>query len=95
MARKGGWWILTPVILTIDDEPQVSNAIERDPRMHVDREYRIACDADERRQLLDAADYLDQQMRQVKEGMNLPGSEKVAVLAALNITNDLLAARNG
>jgi cell division protein ZapA len=60
----------------------------------LDREYRIACEADERRQLLDAADYLDQQMRQLKEGMNLPGSEKVAVLAALNIANDLLAARN-
>lgn len=41
MARKGGWWILTPVILTIDDEPLVLNAIECDLRTHYDHEHFI------------------------------------------------------
>ncbi|MDJ0654967.1 MAG: cell division protein ZapA [Xanthomonadales bacterium] len=59
----------------------------------LDREYRIACDPGERRQLLDAADYLDQQMRSMRDSGNLVGVEKVAVLAALNIANELLDAR--
>lgn len=56
----------------------------------LDREYRIACAADERRQLLDAADFLDQQMRAIRDGGNIVGVEKVAVLAGLNIANDFL-----
>ncbi len=32
----------TPVIFTVDDEPQVLNAVERDLRSHYGREYRIA-----------------------------------------------------
>ena len=57
----------------------------------LDREYKFACEPEERRQLLDAADYLDGQMRMIKEGSNMVGMEKIAVLAALNITNDFLA----
>lgn len=60
----------------------------------LDREYRIGCDPGERRQLMDAADYLDQQMRQLKEGLSSPGVEKIAVLAALNMANELLASRS-
>ncbi|MEM1092534.1 MAG: cell division protein ZapA [Pseudomonadota bacterium] len=56
----------------------------------LDREYRIACDPGERRQLLDAADYLDQQMRSIRDGANIVGMEKIAVLAGLNITNMFL-----
>ncbi len=59
----------------------------------LDREYRIACEPGERRQLLDAADLLDQQMREVRDGGNIVGVEKVAVLAGLNFANDLLKAR--
>lgn len=59
----------------------------------LDREYRIACEPGERRQLLDAADLLDQQMRSVRDGGNIVGVEKVAVLAGLNFANDLLAVR--
>ena len=32
----------TPVVFTVDDEPQVLNAVERDLRSHYGREYRIA-----------------------------------------------------
>lgn len=59
----------------------------------LDREYTFSCEPDERRQLQDAADYLDQQMRQVHDAGGLPGLEKVAVMAALNITNDFLQVR--
>ena len=57
----------------------------------LDREYKFACEPEERRQLLDAADYLDGQMRSLREGANMVGLEKIAVLAALNIANDYLA----
>lgn len=60
----------------------------------LDREYKFACEPEERRQLLDAADYLDDQMRSLREGANMVGLEKVAVLAALNIANDYLALRD-
>ncbi|MBI4201970.1 MAG: FAD-dependent oxidoreductase [Chloroflexi bacterium] len=33
--------MVTPIILTVDDEPQVVNAVERDLRSHFRREYRI------------------------------------------------------
>lgn len=59
----------------------------------LDREYTFSCEPGERRQLQDAADYLDQQMRQVRDTGGLPGLEKVAVMTALNITNDFLQVR--
>ncbi|MEM9532947.1 MAG: cell division protein ZapA [Pseudomonadota bacterium] len=60
----------------------------------LDREYRIACEPGERRQLLDAADHLDQQMRTIRDGGNIVGLEKVAVLAGLNIANEFLQSQN-
>ena len=39
-----------------------------------------------------SARYLDENMRKVKERGNIHGSEKVAVMAALNIANELLTA---
>ena len=59
----------------------------------LDRDYTFSCEPDERRQLKDAADYLDQQMRQVRDAGGLPGLEKVAVMAALNIASDFLQIR--
>ena len=37
-----------------------------------------------------SASYLDESMRKVKERGNIHGSEKIAVMAALNITYELL-----
>lgn len=59
----------------------------------LDREYRIACEPGERRQLLDAADHLDREMRTIRSGSVGVGLEKVAVLAALNATHELLLLR--
>ncbi len=56
----------------------------------LDREYKLACEPDERRQLLDAADYLDKNMRELRSQGNMLSTERVAVLAGLNIANELL-----
>jgi cell division protein ZapA len=59
----------------------------------LDKEYRISCLPEERESLLQAAAYLDGQMREIRQGGRIIGTERVAVMAALNITNDLLSSQ--
>ena len=56
----------------------------------LDKEYQIACTDDERHSLLDSASYLDQKMKEIKSSGKIVGSDRIAVMAALNITHDLL-----
>ena len=57
----------------------------------LDKEYRISCLQEERESLLQAAAYLDGQMREIRQNGRVIGTERVAVMAALNIANDLLS----
>jgi cell division protein ZapA len=57
------------------------------------REYRVACKESERDELLQAVRYLDQRMREIRDGGKIAGTERIAVMAALNITHELLAAK--
>jgi len=54
------------------------------------KEYRIACTENEREALLASARYLDEKMGDVKTGGKVVGSERIAVMAALNIAHELL-----
>ena len=56
----------------------------------VDSEYRIACPEGERESLQAAAEYLDQTMREIRESGKVLGMERIAVMAALNISHELL-----
>ncbi|KAB0547793.1 cell division protein ZapA [Pseudomonas argentinensis] len=56
----------------------------------LDKEYCIACPADERSNLQNAARYLDGKMREIRSGGKVIGADRVAVMAALNITHELL-----
>ena len=56
----------------------------------LDKEYCIACPADERANLESAARYLDGKMREIRSGGKVIGADRVAVMAALNITHELL-----
>jgi cell division protein ZapA len=56
----------------------------------LDKEYRIACPSGEQSSLLASAEYLDNRMREIRENGKVIGSEKIAVLAALNIAHELL-----
>jgi len=58
-----------------------------------ERSFRIACSDEERDGLLRAVEYLDARMREVHDGGKVIGFERVAILAALNITHDLLSTR--
>ncbi len=56
----------------------------------LDKEYCIACPADERANLESAARYLDGKMREIRSGGKVIGADRIAVMAALNITHELL-----
>ena len=57
------------------------------------REFRVACPEDEREELLQSVSYLDKKMREIRDSGKVIGSERVAIMAALNITHELLTTR--
>lgn len=58
------------------------------------REFRIGCAPEERDDLLAAAELLQERLREVREGSKAATPDRVAVLAALNLANELIKARN-
>lgn len=56
------------------------------------REYRVACLPDERDALLAAVDLVDNKMREIAQKTKSTIAERVAVMAALNIAHERLAA---
>jgi cell division protein ZapA len=59
----------------------------------LDKEYRVACKEDEREGLLASAQYLDRRMREIRQSGRVIGSDRIAVIAALNIAHELLEQR--
>jgi cell division protein ZapA len=53
-------------------------------------EYHVASPADEIEKLEQAARALDKRMREIKEGGRIMGLERVAVMAALNLSYELM-----
>ncbi|MDC0663203.1 cell division protein ZapA [Marinobacter sp. SS21] len=56
----------------------------------LDKEYLVACPEDARRALEQAAQHLDRKMREIRASGKVFGTERIAVMAALNITHELL-----
>ena len=56
----------------------------------LDREFLVGCQPDERAGLLAAAEHLNHKMREIKQAARSPGYDRIAVLAALDITHELL-----
>tara|TARA_B100001123_G_C15142539_1_gene960121 strand:+ start:309 stop:629 length:321 start_codon:yes stop_codon:yes gene_type:complete len=56
----------------------------------LDKEYMVACPEEEREDLLSSAQYLDQRMKETRDNGKVLGTERIAVMTALNIVNDLL-----
>jgi cell division protein ZapA len=59
----------------------------------LDREYQVACPAEERSDLLDSAEYLDAKMKEVRDSGKVVGLDRIAVISALNIANELIKLR--
>ncbi len=60
----------------------------------LDKEYQVSCRIDEVDALTASARYLDQQMRQIRESGKVFGLDRIAVMTALNLANELLQKRN-
>ncbi|MDX1504161.1 MAG: cell division protein ZapA [Spongiibacter sp.] len=61
----------------------------------LDKEYQVACPSEEQVGLMQAAKYLDQQMRSIRASGKIIGLERIAVMAALNISYELRQASLG
>ncbi len=59
----------------------------------LDKEYQVACPASERTDLLDSAEVLNTKMREIRDSGRIVGLDRIAVMAALNMANDLLHAQ--
>lgn len=56
----------------------------------LDKEYQISCKESEKSSLLSSAAYVDSKMREIKSSGNTLGTDRIAVLSALNIAHELL-----
>ena len=59
----------------------------------IGRTYKVACEDEEREALLAAVAYLDRKMTEIKSAGKVASAERIAVMAALNITHELLSCR--
>lgn len=58
------------------------------------RDYRVACKEGEEAELRDAVAFLEGRMREIRDGSRSSSSERVAVMAALNLAHDFQRVRS-
>lgn len=58
----------------------------------LDKEYLVACPQEDRLALQNAAILLDTKMKEIRTSGKVYGTERIAVIAALNLTHELLQA---
>lgn len=54
------------------------------------KDYRVACPPEERDGLLQSAAFLDEKMREIRDRGRTTGGDNIAIMAALNITHELM-----
>lgn len=59
----------------------------------MEKEFMVACPHEERSALLDSAEFLNARMREIRDSGKVVGLDRIAVMAALNLANELLQAR--
>ena len=59
------------------------------------REFRVACPDSEQKGLLDAVEYLNRKMNEIRDNGKVIGLERIAIMAALNIAHELLSTKVG
>lgn len=58
----------------------------------LDRDYRLAVSAEDKPQLLEAVRMVDEKMRAVRDTGRITGTDRIAVMAALQLAHELLGA---
>jgi cell division protein ZapA len=61
----------------------------------LDKDYLVSCPDDKKQALTAAAQHLDGKMREIRSSGKVLGTERIAVMAALNITYELLQNTRG
>lgn len=59
----------------------------------LDKEYQVACPEDERAALLESAELLNKRMKDIRDTGKLVGMDRIAVMAALNLSHEMLQER--
>ena len=59
----------------------------------LEKEYHITCPIEERSDLLDSAEFLNSKMREIRDSGKVVGLDRIAVIAALNMANELIRFR--
>lgn len=59
----------------------------------LDKEYQVACTEDERLALLESAELLNSKMREIRATGKVVGLDRIAVMAALNLSHEVLLTR--
>src|SRR5690242_12200995 len=57
------------------------------------RDFKVACKEDERDALMEAVALLDRRMREIRDAGKVSGTDRIAVMAGLNIAHELLRER--
>jgi cell division protein ZapA len=63
--------------------------------MIMGREFTVSCTDEERQGLLDAVNYLDKKMHDIRSAGKVVGVERIAIMAALNLSHELLNTKTG
>jgi cell division protein ZapA len=59
----------------------------------LEKEFQLGCSPEERGDLLDSVELLNSKMREIRDSGKVSGIEKIAILAALNLANELIQSR--
>ena len=59
------------------------------------REFTVSCTDDEREGLLSAVGYLDKKMHDIRDAGKVVGLDRIAIMAALNLSHELLNTKSG
>ena len=60
----------------------------------LDKEYRVSCPAEEQEALMVSASFLGKKMKEIRDSGKVIGTDRIAVMAALNITHEFLKTRS-
>lgn len=71
----------------------MSNSVAHVSVKILDKEYEVACKAEERSALLDSAELLNSKMLEIRSSGKVTGVDRIAIMAALNMANELLQSR--
>ena len=71
----------------------MSNESNRVSVKILEKEYHVACPPEQQSALVDSATLLNKRMKEIRDSGKVVGLDRIAVMAALNIANELLAAK--